>query len=36
MLMMMGIFYYLWRNIQGLTGLKLEEVIHDPDKDNTA
>jgi hypothetical protein len=36
MLMLMAIFYYLWRNIQELTGLKLEEVIHDPDKDKTA
>lgn len=27
MLMMMGIFYYLWRTIQDLTGLKLEEVL---------
>jgi hypothetical protein len=27
MLMMMSIFYYLWRTINGLTGLKLEEVL---------
>ena len=27
MLMMMGIFYYLWRTIRDLTGLKLEEVL---------
>lgn len=27
MLMMIGIFYYLWRTIHDLTGLKLEEVI---------
>ena len=27
MLMMMGIFYYLWRTINGLTGLKLEQVL---------
>ena len=27
MLMMMAIFYYLWRTIHGLTGLKLEEVV---------
>lgn len=27
MLMMMGIFYYLWRTIHDLTGLKLEEVL---------
>jgi hypothetical protein len=26
-LMMIGIFYYLWRTINGLTGLKLEEVL---------
>ena len=32
MLMLMAIFYYLWRSISGLTGLKLEEVMHDPDK----
>ena len=27
MLMMMAIFYYLWRTIHDLTGLKLEEVL---------
>jgi intracellular septation protein A len=27
MLIMMGIFYYLWRTIHDLTGLKLEEVL---------
>lgn len=27
MIMMMAIFYYLWRTIHGLTGLKLEEII---------
>ena len=27
MLMMIGIFYYLWRTINGLTGLKLEEIL---------
>jgi hypothetical protein len=27
MLMMMSIFYYLWRTINGLTGLKLEEIL---------
>ena len=32
-LMMMGIFYYLWRTINGMTGLKLEEVLCiEPDK----
>jgi intracellular septation protein A len=27
MLIMMGVFYYLWRTIHDLTGLKLEEVL---------
>ena len=27
MLMLMAIFYYLWRTIHGLTGLKLEEIM---------
>ncbi|MDA7084988.1 MFS transporter [Pseudomonas sp. SA3-5] len=27
MIMMMAIFYYLWRTIHGLTGLKLEEIM---------
>jgi hypothetical protein len=27
MLMMMAIFYYLWRTIRGLTGLSLEEIL---------
>jgi len=27
MVMMMGIFYYLWRTIHDLTGLELEEVL---------
>ena len=27
MLMMMAIFYYLWRTIHGLTGLRLEDII---------
>lgn len=27
MLMMMAIFYYLWRTIQGLTGLSLQEIL---------
>ena len=27
MLMTMAIFYYLWRTINGLTGLKLEEIL---------
>jgi len=28
MLMTMAIFYYLWRTINGMTGLKLEEIFH--------
>ena len=36
MIMLMAIFYYLWRNISSLTGLKLEDVLHDPDKDKPA
>ena len=28
MLMMMAIFYYLWRTINGMTGLSLEEILH--------
>ena len=31
MLMMGGIFYYLWRTIHDLTGLKLEEVLASKD-----
>lgn len=27
MVMMMGIFYYLWRTIHGLTGLRLEDIL---------
>ncbi len=30
MVMMMAIFYYLWRSIKGLTGLTLEEIMIDP------
>lgn len=33
MIMMMAIFYYLWRTIHGLTGLKLEEIMHQPAQD---
>ncbi len=29
MIMMMGIFYFLWRTVSQLTGLKLEEIIPD-------
>ena len=34
MIMMMAIFYYLWRTIHGLTGLRLEDIIanHPPGK----
>jgi len=28
MLMMMGIFYYLWRTIHGMTGFSLEDIMH--------
>ncbi len=28
MLMMAGLFYYLWRTINGLTGFTLEEIMH--------
>ncbi len=28
MIMMVAIFYYLWRSVNGLTGLKLEEVLN--------
>ena len=27
MLMMMAIFFYLWRTIHGLTGLRLEDIM---------
>ncbi|BCE03793.1 VC0807 family protein [Marinicellulosiphila megalodicopiae] len=30
MVMMIGIFYYLWRTISGLTGLKLDDVMAQP------
>lgn len=32
MLMLLGVFYYLWRSINSLTGLKLEEVMASKDK----
>jgi len=32
MVMMMGIFYYLWRTIHGMTGFSLEEILHLDDK----
>ncbi len=34
MLMMMAIFYYLWRTIHGMTGLALEEIIQQKAKHN--
>jgi len=37
MIMMMSIFYYLWRTIHGMTGLALEEVLHiDAKRDNVS
>jgi hypothetical protein len=33
MIMLMAIFYYLWRTIHGLTGLKLEEVMANAERD---
>jgi hypothetical protein len=27
MLMMLAIFYYLWRTIHGMTGLAIEEIL---------
>ena len=32
MAMMLGIFYYLWRSINGMTGLTLEEILHNQEK----
>ena len=32
MIMLMAIFYYLWRTIHGLTGLKLEEIMADAEQ----
>jgi hypothetical protein len=34
MIMMMAIFYYLWRTIHGMTGLGLEEILHIETKDD--
>ncbi len=34
MLMMMAIFYYLWRTIHGMTGLALEDIIQQKTKHN--
>ena len=33
MIMLMAIFYYLWRTIHGLTGLKLEEIMANAEAD---
>ena len=32
MIMLLAIFYYLWRTIHGLTGLKLEEIMADAEQ----
>ncbi len=32
MIMMMAIFYYLWRTIHGITGLKLEDIVQVEEK----
>jgi len=34
MVMMLAIFYYLWRIIHGMTGLTLEEIIHQKENEN--
>jgi len=34
MIMMMAIFYFIWRTVNRLTGLKLEEVLVGDDKDD--
>ena len=36
MIMMMGIFYFLWRTVNRLTGLSFEEVMVTPDDDKPA
>jgi len=36
MLMMLAIFYYLWRTIHGMTGLALEDILHLEAKHDTA
>ena len=33
MIMLMAIFYYLWRTIHDLTGLKLEEIMANAEAD---
>ncbi|MFK5915009.1 MAG: VC0807 family protein [Woeseiaceae bacterium] len=32
MLMLIGVFYYLWRTIHGMTGLTLDEILHEQKK----
>lgn len=34
MIMMLAIFYYLWRTINGMTGLTLEEILHQKPEHN--
>ena len=35
MIMMLGIFWYIWRTVNRLTGLSLEEImVQDESKDN--
>jgi hypothetical protein len=35
MIMMLGIFWYIWRTVNRLTGLSLEEImVHDDSKGN--
>jgi len=34
-LMMMAIFYYLWRTIHGMTGLTLEEIMNGPNSNHS-
>ena len=36
MVMMLAIFYYLWRTIHGMTGLALEDIVHQDTKQNKA
>jgi hypothetical protein len=31
-LMMMGIFYYMWRQIRTMTSLETEQIFHQPEK----
>jgi hypothetical protein len=34
MLMMLAVFYYLWRTIHGMTGFTLEEILVSPRPQN--